>query len=108
MITLKTCIIDFRLQRSSRGYVNACFGRLVQTSQILYSILPLNSIAGVGAIQMIRKVENQRYGGDNTALKEDDPYRSPLSASKRAKILALSGLASNEDKLRAFNAGVDG
>ena len=74
-----------------------------------FSILHLKSIAGVGAIQMIRNVENQRYGEDNTALKEDDFDRSPpLSTPRRAKILALSGLASKEDKLRAFSAGVDG
>lgn len=73
------------------------------------SILHLKSIAGVGAIQMIRNVENQRYGEDNTALKEDGfDHSRQLSTPKRAKILALSGLASKEDKLRAFSAGVDG
>jgi CheY-like chemotaxis protein len=71
-----------------------------------YSILHLKSIAGVGAIQMIRNVENQRYGEDKITLKEDGPR--PLSTPKRANILALSGLASKEDKLRAFSAGVDG
>lgn len=66
-------------------------------------------IIGVGAIQLIRNVEKQRYGEDNTPSREDESERSTqLSTPQRAKILALSGLASKEDKLRAFNAGVDG
>lgn len=73
------------------------------------SALDLKTMAGVGAIQMIRNIEHQRYGENNTPPKEDDFDRSPpLSTPKRAKILALSGLASKEDKLRAFKAGVDG
>lgn len=73
------------------------------------SILGANStILGVGAITQMRLIETQRYDEDLTADKDGASQPSGLSSLKRSKIFALSGLASNEDKLRAFNAGVDG
>ncbi|KAF8339817.1 uncharacterized protein EI90DRAFT_3151262 [Cantharellus anzutake] len=53
---------------------------------------------GVGATEAIREVEKKR------TLEPTSRTTPP----HRVKIFALSGLASQADKLRAFNAGVDG
>jgi len=55
---------------------------------------------GVGATKAIREVEKRRALASGATSK--------TTASHRVKIFALSGLASEGDKLRAFNAGVDG
>lgn len=70
----------------------------------------LNQRIGAGAIELIRSIEHVRNGEDSSPpLRDEDYDRSPgIVTPKRAKIFALSGLASKEDKLRAFNAGVDG
>jgi len=79
------------------------------SSSVILVDMTMPVLDGAGAIQMIRNVENERHGEDNPPPKDDDSDpSSPLSTPKRAKIFALSGLASKEDKLRAFNAGVDG
>ncbi|KAF8301039.1 hypothetical protein DL93DRAFT_2102769 [Clavulina sp. PMI_390] len=63
---------------------------------------------GAGAIQMIRSIEQLRNGEDASPSEEHPNASSGITTPKRSKIFALSGLASKEDKLRAFNAGVDG
>lgn len=58
---------------------------------------------------MIRSTEHTRNGEVSPpAPDEEDDRSSSVATPKRAKIFALSGLASKDDKLRAFNAGVDG
>lgn len=64
---------------------------------------------GPGAVEAIRALETKRQSEDlSPPAIEDSPDRSHILSAKRAKIFALSGLASKADKVRAFNAGVDG
>lgn len=64
---------------------------------------------GAGATQIMRTIESQRTDGAPEPVKDEEGRRrSVFSTGPRARIFALSGLASNEDKVRAFNAGVDG
>lgn len=58
---------------------------------------------GPGAVEAIRAMEAKRQG-------QADRLETSglLPPEKRAKVFALSGLASDADKARAFNAGVDG
>lgn len=57
-------------------------------------LLSSSGNAGVGATTEIRKIDRQ------------NKEQTPTKAS--ARILALTGMSSLEDKRRAFDAGVDG
>lgn len=58
---------------------------------------------------MIRSIEHLRNGEVSPPPPDEEYDHTPsIATPKRAKIFALSGLASKDDKLRAFNAGVDG
>jgi CheY-like chemotaxis protein len=66
---------------------------------------------GPGAVEAMRDIETRRHRDreDLTPPVHERLDESlPISSSRRAKIFALSGLASKGDKVRAFNAGVDG
>lgn len=58
--------------------------------------------AGFEASEEIRHIERSRHR-ESLKLSSTEPI-----SSNRSKIFALTGLASMEDKRRAFAAGVDG
>lgn len=65
-------------------------------------------ILGIGATRLIRSIEAARHKDDVDTLAGSDGEYTTWPASHRAKIFAVSGLATNDDKIRAFVAGVDG
>ncbi|KAF9507157.1 hypothetical protein BS47DRAFT_1321429 [Hydnum rufescens UP504] len=67
--------------------------------EIILIDLQMPVLDGVAATKTIRKIERAR---------DDSTLPPPRHAPQCVKIVALSGLASKDDKIRAFNAGVDG
>jgi CheY-like chemotaxis protein len=72
---------------------------------------------GHEATRAIRKIESDRRhqpdpSPSTTPTVDPSPAASPITAvpsfSSRAKIFALTGLATSEDKREAFSSGVDG
>jgi CheY-like chemotaxis protein len=57
---------------------------------------------GVGAATAIRRIEEER----NPSVGEDLTF--PVPTRRTARLIALTGMSSREDKRRAFEAGVDG
>lgn len=79
--------------------------RFFKVLTLCYGIMVL---PGIGAARMIRDLEaGQNRGGTDTSTSSDHESE-PHPASNRAKIFAISGLATNEDKVRAIVAGMDG
>ncbi|KAL6302466.1 hypothetical protein BKA93DRAFT_858084 [Sparassis latifolia] len=63
--------------------------------------LSMPVLDGIGATTRMRDIESAR-------LSREDMQQNTLSHSKPARILALTGMSSLDDKRRAFDAGVDG
>lgn len=79
--------------------------------RVVFKAKPTHSFylcIGIGATKAIRQLEATRQSthARSASLPSDSTKR--LDVRSRLKILALTGLATPEDKKRAFSSGVDG
>lgn len=87
--------------------LDLAFSQVTYRSSLFVSVILVDMsmpvLDGPGAVEAIRAMEAKRQG-------QADRLETSglLPPEKRAKVFALSGLASDADKARAFNAGVDG
>ncbi|KAF8322478.1 hypothetical protein DL93DRAFT_2223381 [Clavulina sp. PMI_390] len=76
--------------------------------EIILMDISMPVLDGIGATKLIRQIESSRAKQESEDWfdAEDDSESWPVQ--DRAKIFAVSGLATKEDKVRAFVAGMDG